>query len=220
MATGVDGEEIPSSGPGRSPLRPRVDPHAGRPATTVYELLTFGAPTRSLLAAVRGPVPNMHTIELDSEELRLLHEALHSYLDDFGHDQADVLRQIKALIAKLPHGLSSTRIAPCSSASCSGTSPTRRRRSRSCARYLRDESVDAAEVPGLRFKAWISDEATDRWGAVYLWETQEASEQELPSRARELIGKDPDIIEVFDVEATIEGRYADEELSRLGLAFE
>ena len=88
-------------------------------------------------------------------------------------------------------------------------------------RYLRDESVDAfAEVPGLRFKAWISDEATDRWGAVYLWETQEASEQELPSRARELIGKDPDIIEVFDVEATIEGRYADEELSRLGLAFE
>ncbi len=88
-------------------------------------------------------------------------------------------------------------------------------------RYLRDESVDAfAEVPGLRFKAWISDEATDRWGAVYLWETQEASEQELPSRARELIGKDPDIIEVFDLEATIEGRYADEELSRLGLAFE
>jgi hypothetical protein len=31
-------------------------------------------------------------------------------------------------------------------------------------RYLRDESVDAFEdVPGLRFKAWISDEATDRW---------------------------------------------------------
>ena len=88
-------------------------------------------------------------------------------------------------------------------------------------RYLRDESVDAfAEVPGLRFKAWISDEATERWGAVYLWETEEASEQELPSRARELIGKDPDITEVFDVEATIEGRYADEELSRLGLAFE
>ena len=28
-------------------------------------------------------------------------------------------------------------------------------------RYLRDESVDAfEEVPGLRFKAWISDEVT------------------------------------------------------------
>ena len=88
-------------------------------------------------------------------------------------------------------------------------------------RYLRDESVDAfEEVPGLRFKAWISDEATDRWGAIYLWESAEAAQQELPSRARELIGKDPDIGEDFDVEATIEGEYAFEQLSRLGLAFE
>jgi hypothetical protein len=44
----------------------------------------------------------MHTIELTDHELRLLHSALHSYLDDFGHEQADVLREIKALIAKLP----------------------------------------------------------------------------------------------------------------------
>ena len=88
-------------------------------------------------------------------------------------------------------------------------------------RYLRDESVDSfAEVRGLRFKAWISDEVTERWGAVYLWESRDAADQEVPSRARELIGKDPDIIEVFDIEATIEGRYAEEELSRLGLAFE
>jgi len=88
-------------------------------------------------------------------------------------------------------------------------------------RYLRDESVDAwADVEGLRFKAWISDPATDRWGAIYLWEDADAAEQELPSRARELIGKDPDVIEVFDVEATIEGRYEEEALSRLGLAFE
>jgi hypothetical protein len=88
-------------------------------------------------------------------------------------------------------------------------------------RYLRDESVDQfADVPGLRFKAWISDDATERWGAVYVWETADAARQELPSRARELIGKDPDIAEEFDVEATIEGRFAVEELSRLGLAFE
>ena len=72
-------------------------------------------------------------------------------------------------------------------------------------RYLRDESVDAFEdVPGLRFKAWISDEVSERWGAVYLWESREDAEQELPSRARELIGKEPDIGEEFDVEATIE----------------
>ena len=44
----------------------------------------------------------MHTIELTDEELHLLQAALHAYLDDFGHDEADVLRQIKALIAKLP----------------------------------------------------------------------------------------------------------------------
>jgi hypothetical protein len=44
----------------------------------------------------------MHTIELTDEELRVLQAALHSYLDDFGHEEADVLRQIKALIAKLP----------------------------------------------------------------------------------------------------------------------
>ena len=88
-------------------------------------------------------------------------------------------------------------------------------------RYLRDESVDAFEdVPGLRFKAWISDEVTERWGAVYLWESAEAADQELPTGARELIGKDPDVGETFDVEATIEGRYVNEQLSRLGLAFE
>jgi hypothetical protein len=88
-------------------------------------------------------------------------------------------------------------------------------------RYLREESVDQfAKVPGLRFKAWISDEATERWGAVYLWESEEAAQQVVPSRARELIGKDPDIGEDFDVEATIEGRFELEELSRLGLAFE
>jgi hypothetical protein len=44
----------------------------------------------------------MNTIELTDEELRMVREALRSYLDDFGHDEADVLRAIKALIAKLP----------------------------------------------------------------------------------------------------------------------
>ena len=88
-------------------------------------------------------------------------------------------------------------------------------------RHLRDESVDVFEdVPGLRFKAWISDEATERWGAIYVWESRAAAEQQLPSRAHELIGKDPDVGEEFDVEATIEGRYDLEQLSRLGLAFD
>ncbi len=89
-------------------------------------------------------------------------------------------------------------------------------------RYLRDESVDAfAAVPGLRFKAWISDEATERWGAVYLWESRAAAEAvELPTRARELIGEAPDLVEEFDLEASIERRFGEPELSRRGLAFE
>jgi hypothetical protein len=58
-------------------------------------------------------------------------------------------------------------------------------------RYLRDETVDAfADVEGLRLKAWISDEVTERWGAVYLFESEEAARRELPSQARDLIGKE------------------------------
>jgi hypothetical protein len=44
----------------------------------------------------------VHTIELTDDDLRLLHAALHSFLDDFGHEEVDVLRRVKALIAKLP----------------------------------------------------------------------------------------------------------------------
>jgi hypothetical protein len=84
-------------------------------------------------------------------------------------------------------------------------------------RYLRDEAVPAfSRVPGLLFKGWFSDESTERWGAIYVWESWEASEQELPSRARELIGKDPEIIEIFDLEASVS---VAEELANLGLAF-
>jgi hypothetical protein len=43
-----------------------------------------------------------YTIDLTADELRLLQAALHSYLDDFGHDEADVVERAKALIAKLP----------------------------------------------------------------------------------------------------------------------
>ena len=44
----------------------------------------------------------MHTLQLTPEELRLVRSALKSFLDDFGHDEVDLLRQLKALIAKLP----------------------------------------------------------------------------------------------------------------------
>jgi hypothetical protein len=87
-------------------------------------------------------------------------------------------------------------------------------------RYLRDEAVDAfSDVPGLRLKLWLSDELTERWGALYVWESVEAAQQVLPSRASELIGHDPDIAEDFDLEASVEGDFR-EEISRLGLAFD
>ena len=44
----------------------------------------------------------IHTLILTDDELRLLQAALHSHLDDFGHEEADVLRALKELLEKLP----------------------------------------------------------------------------------------------------------------------
>jgi hypothetical protein len=43
----------------------------------------------------------MTTLELDDDELKLLLSAVRSYLDDFGHEEADLLRRIKQLLVKL-----------------------------------------------------------------------------------------------------------------------
>ncbi len=84
--------------------------------------------------------------------------------------------------------------------------------------YLRDEAVDAfAAVPGILFKGWISDAGGERWGAIYVFESAAAAAQPLPSRARELIGKDPEIAEDFDLEASVS---VAEQLARLGLVFD
>ena len=40
-------------------------------------------------------------MRLDAEERRLLESAVHSYLDDFGHEEADMLRRLKDLHAKI-----------------------------------------------------------------------------------------------------------------------
>ncbi|MET7694816.1 hypothetical protein ABZT06_44050 [Streptomyces sp. NPDC005483] len=86
--------------------------------------------------------------------------------------------------------------------------------------FLRDEAVDRfSQVRGLRLKVWISDERTDRWGAVFLWESAQAADAPIPARAAELIGYPPTERHVFDVEATTEGAYDTAQLARLGLAF-
>jgi hypothetical protein len=44
----------------------------------------------------------VHVVELTDDELRLLRAALQSFLDDFGHEEADVVVRIRALMAKVP----------------------------------------------------------------------------------------------------------------------
>jgi hypothetical protein len=88
-------------------------------------------------------------------------------------------------------------------------------------RALRDEiAEEAAKVPGLRLKLWVSDEAGERFGVLELWESADFAALPVNERERRLIGKDPEVGEEFDVEASIEGRFLEAELSRRGLALE
>jgi hypothetical protein len=68
-------------------------------------------------------------------------------------------------------------------------------------RHALADELDAG-LPGLRLRAWISDEGAERWGAISIWESRDDADQSSDlERARELIGKDPVIGEEFDVEA-------------------
>ena len=42
-----------------------------------------------------------YELRLNDDERQLLLAAVHSYLDDFGHEEADVLRRVKELHAKI-----------------------------------------------------------------------------------------------------------------------
>ena len=44
----------------------------------------------------------MYTIELQAEELQLLRSALRSYLQAFGHNEADLVQAAKRVMLKLP----------------------------------------------------------------------------------------------------------------------
>lgn len=43
----------------------------------------------------------MKTIHLSESELRLVRNAMHAYLNSFGHNEADVVASIKQVIARL-----------------------------------------------------------------------------------------------------------------------
>ena len=66
------------------------------------ELVSNGWVTRGFQFQVRTYRGNMYTIELQPEELRLLRSALGSYLQAFGHNEADVVQAAKTLLLKLP----------------------------------------------------------------------------------------------------------------------
>ncbi|WP_237320613.1 YdhR family protein [Streptomyces sp. JJ36] len=86
--------------------------------------------------------------------------------------------------------------------------------------FLRNEAVPRfAEFPGLRLKFWISDAERGRWGAVFLWESEAAARQPLPTRAAEILGSPPTSVHRFDVEAAVEGVHTTPDLTGLGLAF-
>lgn len=57
--------------------------------------------------AVRSYRETMYTLELEAEELQLLRSALGSYLQAFGHNEADLVRAARALLVKLPEPVES-----------------------------------------------------------------------------------------------------------------
>lgn len=44
----------------------------------------------------------MNTLQLTDDELRLVRSALEAYLEEFGHDEGDVVQAIKLVMAKIP----------------------------------------------------------------------------------------------------------------------
>ena len=49
-----------------------------------------------------GPDEIAFTLDLTPPQLKIVHAALRSFRDDFGHDQHDVHRIVHELLAKLP----------------------------------------------------------------------------------------------------------------------
>ena len=48
------------------------------------------------------PTPFKYHLELTPAQLKITYTALHSLLDDFGHEEADVVAVIKEVLDKLP----------------------------------------------------------------------------------------------------------------------
>jgi trans-2,3-dihydro-3-hydroxyanthranilate isomerase len=88
--------------------------------------------------------------------------------------------------------------------------------------YLHDEGVAPWEsVSGLCLKLWIADREHNRWGAIMLWQSNDADQQRLPpNKAAELIGYGPTQRVAFEVEATVEGIHSLSTLAGIGPAID
>ena len=60
-----------------------------------------------------------------------------------------------------------------------------------------------ARSPGAVFEAWFSDEATERFGSFAVFVDADAAGEPPPERLRELVAKDPDVVEVFELESQL-----------------
>jgi hypothetical protein len=52
--------------------------------------------------ALIGPDEIAYRLDLTPAQLKVTYTALKSFLDDFGHDERDVARIVRSVIAKLP----------------------------------------------------------------------------------------------------------------------
>ena len=88
--------------------------------------------------------------------------------------------------------------------------------------YIANESWKRYEAKeGLIQKVWVSNEETGQFGAIYLWETKEAMEEEIRTmyRVKSMTGVDATITR-SNVEAIQEGNHNIEKLTEMGLAWE
>jgi hypothetical protein len=87
--------------------------------------------------------------------------------------------------------------------------------------YIRDESMAKFRAKdALRQKVWVSNAETGRWGAMYLFETREAAEAQARTltKPEEMTGVKP-TIELFEVEAVVEGQHSGTDLLAAGLVW-
>lgn len=88
--------------------------------------------------------------------------------------------------------------------------------------YLRDRSIPRFEqLEGLRQKTWISDPASGKWGALYLFEERGQAQAVVDHLGESpvvgLTGRMP-VAQMFDVEAVVEGQHSGVDLLGAGLA--